>query len=127
MAAAIEDVLADLDDAHHLAAPDLAEVGDVVVGRAADRGRHRASERLAGHHPGAVPGARLAPRLGRAVAGEGELALVAGQALVDDAADGLREAGVAHAVHHHLRHRGLALAGLAARLVVDRSGQAIDV
>ena len=75
---------------------------------------------------------RLLPHVGlghdvrHVVAGEGELAGVAAvRVLIDDAADAVRIEAREHAVHHHLRDRDLAALRLAARLEIDRIGEAL--
>ncbi len=58
-----------------------------------------------------------------AVAGEGELAALAHLALIDDAANGLREERATHAIEDDLGHGDLAALRLAARLEIDGSGE----
>ena len=61
-----------------------------------------------------------------AVAREGELAgEMAVRVLIDDAADVVRIVAREHAVHHHLRDRDLPAHRLAARLEIDRVGEAL--
>src|SRR6185503_20329752 len=63
----------------------------------------------------------------RPVAGEGELATgCSRRALIDDAADAVRESGMADAVEHHLRDCALAVFVLVAGFVIDRAGKAFE-
>ena len=75
--------------------------------------------------PAARPG--LSGAAHRAVAGEAELAAVRRHALEDDAADALGERRLAGAVEHHLGDGGLAVEALAAGLVIDGGGEAIEI
>ena len=95
-------------------------------GRAAHLGDRRAAENPAGDLLGGPPGRLVHRRAQRAVAGEAELAGVAG-ALIDDAAQGLWKGRQARPVQHHLGHRDLSRRALAAGLVVDGLGQAPPV
>ena len=98
-------------------------MGGVADGRI-DRSRQGAR----GDALGAVPGPRVDATAHRAVAGERELAAGAARgALIDDAADGLGEGGVADAVQDHLGHGLHAVAAFAAGFVIDDLGQAIEI
>ena len=67
----------------------------------------------------------LADAEGSAIAGEGELAGVAMAAVLEhDAADGRGIEAGSHAVEDDLGHGGLAFLGFAARLEIDRLGEA---
>ena len=71
------------------------------------------------------PARRLLDAQRFALAGEGELAGERPLAvLIDDAAHGGRVDAAAHAVEHHLGHGGLSGLRLAARLEIDRLGEA---
>src|SRR6185369_13568542 len=75
----------------------------------------------------AIPGAGLSGAAHGAVAGEAELAAVAGRALEHHRTDGLREGRVLHPVQHNLGDGGLATRGLAAGFEIDGLGQAIEL
>ncbi len=97
----------------------------VVRGLADLRQPDLAVEHLGGDHLGALPHVGLADHVGDAVAGKGELAgEMAVGVLIDHAAHRVRIFSGEHPVEHHLRHRHLAVYGLAARLEIDRLGEA---
>ncbi len=96
------------------------------AGRRSDGAHHVAGKGAAGDVARAPPGGGLGQPAAAATAREAELAGRA-RALIDDAADRSRVAGLAGAVDHHLGHGRLTGVAFTAGLVVDRLGQAIDV
>ena len=97
------------------------EVDGAVGDGAWPAGEHQRGELLA-----ARAGSGALHHVGIAVADVGELAAAAAAgALTGHAADRLGEAAVVDAVQHHLGDRDLAVERLAARLEVDRLGQAL--
>ena len=107
-----------------LADPIRAHIIRVVVGRVADFGQPKLA---GGDLPGDVLSLRplrvIARRVGLAVTGEGELAALLQLALIDDAADRLREERASHPVHDDLADGDLAADRLAARLEIDGGGE----
>ena len=125
---AIEDVQAHLRHAQHAWAPDGGDAGGVEVGRRTHISQHHAGHGAGGDLARAIPGAGLSGAAHGAVAGEAELAAAAmAGPLEHHGADGFREGRVLHAIQHDLRDGPLAAHGLAAGLVVDRLGEAVEV
>ena len=84
-----------------------------------------AVEHFRGDRLGSLPHVGFTHDVRNPVAGEGELAMqTTMRVLVDDPADGVGIFAGEHAIEHHLGHCHLAAHGLAARLEVDRLGQA---
>ena len=126
MAAAVEDVVADLDGLHVLGRPVGLDRGGVEVTAppvtlfsCSSPVRMRAASAC-----GVAPCLGLVRCVARPVAGPGELAEAGVGALVDHGADRVAVVAGVHAVEDHFDDRLLAVLAFAAGLVVDRLGQA---
>ena len=118
---------ADLDLLVEGGGPVRKHIIGVIIGRVADRCEHPPGERLDRDAVRDPEHRGVGPPQQRAVAREGELAAHhALRTLVDHTAHGRRIAGVTHPVKHDLRHRALAVDGLAGGLIVNRLGEAFD-
>ena len=126
-APAMEEMRADGGRHHQLPVPCRRYRIGVVVRRQSDLRHHAARQCRRGDLFGARPIEARRHARHRPVAGERELAPGRSfRPLIDHAADGVREGGMADAVEDDLRHRLLAGIGFAGRFVIDRRRQALQ-
>ena len=117
-------MLADRGDLRQLRRPEGSDIIGMVVSRFANRRLDIAVKGLAGDGFGLAPRAGRRATVERTVAHEAELASAAGRALIDHAANRLREGRVANAIEDDLGDGALSGLGLAIGFVIDRLGKA---